>query len=158
MTLKFKVTALFSLGLSHWKRFWLVCTARSATDIDTIQYNTIQYMTLHVPDLSQLLHAEATNFFCFWRFTDRVIHSNYCQMDDLEIQGRMILHMTLPISVSTHAIATIFGLFLVFYWSGNSFQLLPNAWPWLMTLKFKVTWFCKRSQISQLPYMLSQLR
>jgi len=23
-------TALFSLGLSHWKRFWLVCTARSA--------------------------------------------------------------------------------------------------------------------------------
>jgi len=21
---------LFSLGLSHWKRFWLVCTARSA--------------------------------------------------------------------------------------------------------------------------------
>jgi len=23
-------TALFSLGLSHWKPFWLVCTARSA--------------------------------------------------------------------------------------------------------------------------------
>jgi len=22
-------TALFSLGLSHWKRFWLVCAARS---------------------------------------------------------------------------------------------------------------------------------
>jgi len=21
---------LFSMGLSHWKRFWLVCTARSA--------------------------------------------------------------------------------------------------------------------------------
>jgi len=23
-------TALFSLGLSHWTRFWLVCTARCA--------------------------------------------------------------------------------------------------------------------------------
>ena len=34
----------FSLGLSHWKRFWLVCTARSAIlCIDTIQYNTLKY-------------------------------------------------------------------------------------------------------------------
>jgi len=23
-------TALFSLGISHWKRFWSVCTSRSA--------------------------------------------------------------------------------------------------------------------------------
>jgi len=23
-------TALFYLGVSHWKRFWLVCTSRSA--------------------------------------------------------------------------------------------------------------------------------
>src|SRR6218665_1195637 len=38
-------TALFSRGLSHLKRFCLVCTARSAIYkcIDTIQYNTLQY-------------------------------------------------------------------------------------------------------------------
>ena len=33
-------TDLFSLGLSHWKRFWLVCTARSA--IEMYRYNTMQ--------------------------------------------------------------------------------------------------------------------
>jgi len=47
-------TALFSLGLSHWKRFWLVCTARSAIQMyrnNTIQYNTSIYFSdaLHKP-------------------------------------------------------------------------------------------------------------
>jgi len=50
-------------------------------------------------------------------------------MDDLEIQGHIIFLMTLLISASTHAIAAKLFLFLVFYESGNSFQLLPNAWP-----------------------------
>ena len=39
----FKTSLLFR-GLPHWKRFWLVCTARSAIQMyrSTIQYNTIQ--------------------------------------------------------------------------------------------------------------------
>jgi len=49
--------------------------------------------------------------------------------DDLEIQGQVILQATSPISATTHAVETNLVLFLMFYGSGNSFQLLPNAWP-----------------------------
>ena len=39
--------AIFSLGLSHWKLFWL-CALQEALykSIDTIRYNTIQYDTI----------------------------------------------------------------------------------------------------------------
>jgi len=70
----------------------------------------------------------------------------------------MILHVILNISATTHAVATNLVSFLMLYVSVNAFKLLPNAWPWWMTLKFKVTRFCKWSQLSQLPYMLMQLR
>jgi len=60
--------------------------------------------------------------------------------DDLDIQGHVIVHVTLPISATKH-VATSFVLFLMLYGSGNSFQLLQNAWPWRVTLKFKVAWF-----------------
>jgi len=60
--------------------------------------------------------------------------------DDLEIQGHMILHLTFPISATKHAVATNLFFILIFYGSGNSFQLLPNAWPWRMIMKFKFTW------------------
>src|SRR6218665_2240915 len=49
--------------------------------------------------------------------------------DDLEIQGQVILQVTSHISATTHAVETNLVLFLMFYGSGNSFQLLPNAWP-----------------------------
>ena len=48
--------------------------------------------------------------------------------NDLEIQGHMILHMP-DLTRLLHSIATNLGLFLMLYGSGNSFQLLPNAWP-----------------------------
>src|SRR6218665_1748014 len=47
--------------------------------------------------------------------------------DDLEIQGHAIWHMTVPISATTRAVATNLFLILIFYGSGNSFQLLPKA-------------------------------
>jgi len=52
----------------------------------------------------------------------------------------MIKRITLPISASSHAIAASVLLSIMFYGSGKSIQLLPIAWPWRMTLKFKVTW------------------
>ena len=42
----------------------------------------------------------------------------------------------------------IFVSFLMFYGSGNSLQLLQNAWPSRMTLKFKVTWFFRCISVS----------
>ena len=52
-------------------------------------------------------------------------------MIDLEIQGRMILahDLTVPVSASTHAVATNLVLFLMFYGSGNLLQLLPTVLP-----------------------------
>jgi len=73
--------------------------------------------------------------------------------DNLEIQGHMILHMTLPISASTHAIATNL-FFLILYGSGNLLQLLPYAWRWRMTLKFKVPWFWTWPYLSHLLHIL----
>ena len=46
------------------------------------------------------------------------------------------------IFVSTDAILMNFFLFLMFFGSGNSFQLVTNAWPSRMTLKLKVMWCC----------------
>ena len=44
---------------------------------------------------------------------------------------------------------------LIIYWfmfcgSGKSFQVLPNAWPWWMTLKCKVTLSCTWPYLSEL--------
>jgi len=74
--------------------------------------------------------------------------------DDLEIQGHVILHIILPISASTPAIATHLVLFLMFYGSGSSFHLLPYASLWRLTLKFKITWFCTWFYLFQLLHML----
>jgi len=62
--------------------------------------------------------------------------------DNLEIQGHTTLHVILRILATTYAWATKLILLLMFYGSRNSFQVLRNAWPWRMTLKFNVTWFC----------------
>jgi len=70
--------------------------------------------------------------------------------DDLEIQGRMIFHVTLPLPFTTHAVATNLFLCLIFYVSGNSFQFPQNERPWQMTSKSKVTRFCTRLSLSQL--------
>ena len=40
----YSILALFSLGLLHWKRFCLVCTARCA--VEMYRYNTIQLLHL----------------------------------------------------------------------------------------------------------------
>ena len=44
--------------------------------------------------------------------------------DDLEIQGHVILHVTLPASASTHSISTHLPFILMPYKSGNLFQLV----------------------------------
>ena len=48
-------------------------------------------------------------------------------MDDLEIQGYIILHETLPISTTAHARTLNLFLFLMYYVSDNSFRVLPNV-------------------------------
>jgi len=56
-------------------------------------------------------------------------------MDDLEIQGYIVLHVTLPISTTAHARKPNFFLSLMFYKPNNSFRVLPNVWlnewPWI---------------------------
>jgi len=52
------------------------------------------------------------------------------------------------------ALLIILCLCLMFYGSGNSFQRLRYAWPWQMTLKYKVTWFCTWPYLFQLSHML----
>jgi len=47
--------------------------------------------------------------------------------DDLEIQGYIILHVTLPISTTAHARTPNLSLHLMFYKPNNSFRELPNV-------------------------------
>jgi len=73
-------------------------------------------------------------------------------MNDLKIQGRVILHMTLPISASTHAIRKNLALLLMFYGSGNSFHHKRHfdRWPWNPRSRYFCTW----PYLSQLRHML----
>ena len=61
-------TALFSLGLLHWKRFWLVCTALQVLYkcIDTMQYNASD-------NLSQTLSIRYICFLILCFVTDSII-------------------------------------------------------------------------------------
>jgi len=71
--------------------------------------------------------------------------------NDLEIQGYIILHMTLPISTTAHAKTPNLLLCIMFY---KSFRVLPNVWPWRMTWTSKVTLFCTCPYLYQLLHML----
>src|SRR6218665_3118254 len=91
--------------------------------IDPTQY-TFVYLSLYT-------HAIATNLvfsLIFWWVREFIPPTPVCVTltDDLEIQGQVILQATSPISATTHAVETNLVLFLMFYGSGNSFQLLPN--------------------------------
>jgi len=84
----------------------------------------------------------------------KVIHSNHCEMCGLNgwpwnARSQGFARDILPISTSKHDIPTKL-LSLMFYESDKSFQLMLNAWPWRMILKFKVTGFCTSSHLSKL--------
>jgi len=74
--------------------------------------------------------------------------------DDLEIQGYVILHVILPISTTALVRTPNLCFFLMFYVSDNSLRVLPNVWPWRMTLKSKVTLFSTWPYLYQLLHMI----
>ena len=49
-----------------------------------------------------------------------------------------------------------FFLFLMFFGSGNPFQLVTNAWPSRMTLKLKVTWCCAWPSLTLVVFVLER--
>ena len=67
-------------------------------------------------------------------------HKCVTPTDDLETQGHVMLYVTFTNFGCACAILMNFFLFLMFFGSGNPFQLVTNAWPPRMTLKLKVTW------------------
>jgi len=139
-----------------------VCEFTPPTPVSVTLSNDFEiqgHVILHVTwPISASTHARATNLFLILMFygSGNSFHLLPCicitLTDDLEIQGNVILHVTLPISATTLAAATNLFLFLIFYVSGNSFQFLPNAWPSRMTLKSKFTWLATWSYLTQLYY------
>ena len=87
------------------------------------------------------------NFFCFlcaFRFRESIPTSHKCvtSTDDLETQGHVMLYVTFTNFGCACPKSKEFFLFLMFFGSGNPFQLVTNAWSLRMTLKLKVTWCC----------------
>jgi len=130
-----------------WFKEFIPATEKGVTLSDDFQIQG--HMMLHVLDLPQLLYMLKQRI-CF------VSNALYFRQFRWQDFARDITH----ISASTHAIATNLLLSLMFNWSGKSFQMLINAWPWpcRMTLKFTVTRFCKSSHLLQLLYVLWQLK
>ena len=62
-------------------------------------------------------------------------------MRDLETEGHVMVYVTFVISACICPTVMIFLLFRKDFKSGNSFQLLPFAWPLCLTLKLNVTSF-----------------
>ena len=91
----------------------------------------------------------------FWvRKSTPTSHKCVTFTDDLETQSHVMLYVTFTNSGCVCAILMIF-LCLMFFGSGNPFQLVTNAWPLRMTLKLKVTWCCAWSLLTLPVFVLS---